>query len=65
MPNDTRSGLKISGNKSYGGMDPPQRLDLNIIEAVWDHLGREWNERQPTSKEELWDVLKETWRTIP
>jgi len=39
--------------------------DLNIIEAVWDHVDRERNRRQPTSKEELWDVLQEAWRTIP
>ena len=65
MPNDTRSGLKISGNRSDGGMNPPQSPDLNIIEAVWDHLYRERNKRQPTSKEELWDVLQEAWRTIP
>jgi len=32
---------------------------------VWDHLDRERNKRQPTSKEELWDVLQEAWRTIP
>ena len=65
MPNDTRSGLKISGNRSNGGMNPPQSPDLNIIEAVWDHLDRERSKRQPTSKEELWDVLQEAWRTIP
>ena len=39
-------------------MNPPQSLDLNIIEAVWDHLERERNKRQPTSKEELWNVLE-------
>ena len=55
MPNDTRSGLKISGNRSDGGMNPPQSPELNIIEAVWDHLDRERNKRQPASKEELWD----------
>ena len=65
MPNDTRTGLKISGNRSYGVMTPPQSLDLKIIEAVWDHLDRERNKRQPTCKEELWDVLQEAWRTIP
>ena len=37
MPNDTRSGLRSSGNRSYGGMNVPQSLDLTIIEAVWDH----------------------------
>jgi len=57
MPNDTRSGLKISGNRSYGGMNPPQSPDLNTIEAEWDHVDRERNKRQPTSKEELCDVL--------
>ena len=60
MPNDT-----IRGNKSYGGMNPPQSPDLNITEAVWDHLDREQTKRQPTTKEELWDVLQEAWRTIP
>ena len=65
MPNDKRSGLKISGNRSDGGMNPPQNPDLNIIQAVWDHLERGPNKRQPTSKEELWDVLQEAWRTIP
>jgi len=56
MPNDTRTGQKLSENRFYGGMNPPQSLDLNITEAVWDHLDREQNKRQPTSKEELWDV---------
>ena len=65
MPNFTKSGLKISGNRSSGGMNPPQSPDLNIIEAVWDHLDRERNNRQPTSKEELWDVVQEAWRTVP
>jgi len=40
MPNDTRSELKISGNRSYGGMNPPQSPDFNITKAVWDHLDR-------------------------
>ena len=65
MPNETRTGLKISGNRSYRRMNPPQSPDLNITEAVWDHLDREQNKRQLTSKEELWDVLQEAWRTIP
>lgn len=32
---------------------PPQTLDLNIIEAVWDHLDKERNKREPKSKEKL------------
>ena len=35
MPNNTKTGLRISGNRSYGGMYPPQSLELNITEAVW------------------------------
>jgi len=42
-----------------------QKCTHNIIEAVWDLLDREMNKRQPTSKEELWNVPQETWRTIP
>ena len=49
MPNDTRSGLKISGNRSDGGMNPPQSPDLNSIEAVWDHVDREANKRRKKS----------------
>ena len=33
---------------------PPQSPDLNIIDAVWDHLDNERNKGQPKSKEELW-----------
>ena len=64
MPNGTITGLKISGNRSYGVINPPQSPDYNFIEAVQDHLDREQNKRQPTSKEELWNVLQEAWRTI-
>ena len=44
---------------------PDQSPDLNIIEAVWDHLNREINKGQPKSKEELWEVLKDTYYNIP
>jgi len=36
MSNDRRTVRKISGNRSYGGMNPPQ--SPNIIEAVGDAL---------------------------
>ena len=45
MPNDTRTELKISGNRSYGGMNLPKSPELNIIEAAWDHLDSEWNKQ--------------------
>lgn len=38
----------------------PQSLDLNITRLV-----RECNTRQLTSREDLWDVVQEVWRTIP
>jgi len=60
MPKGTRTGLKISADMSHRMMDPPQSLDLNIMEAAMDHLDREQSKRQPTSKEELLDVLQET-----
>ena len=44
---------------------PPQSPDVNIIEAVWDHLDREINKGQHKSKEELWEVLKEALYIIP
>ena len=62
MPNDTRSGLKISGSRSYGGMNPPQSPDLNIIEAVFILTE---NGTKGSQQEELWDVIQEAWITIP
>ena len=41
---------------------PSQSPDLNIIEAVWDHLDRE---RTAQEQEELWEVLKEASYNIP
>jgi len=45
-------------------MNPPQSPDLNITEAVWDHLDKERSKRQPTSKEELRNVFQEACRSI-
>jgi len=46
-------------------MNLPLSPYLNNIEAVWDHLDREQNKREPTSKEKHWNILQETSRTIP
>jgi len=43
-----------SGNRSVV-MNPAQSPDLNITEAMWDHL----------DKEELWNVVHEAWTTFP
>jgi len=62
-PKHTATAVKA--NLDMKTHDGPQSPDLNIIEAVWDHVDRERNKRQPTSKEELWNVLQGAWRTIP
>jgi len=51
MPNDTRTWVKISGNRSHGGMNPPQSPDLNIIEQCGIILTENGMKRKPTSKE--------------
>ena len=62
-PKHTANGIEIilrekTCDKTLTVLDwPPQSPDLNIIEAVWDHLDRERNKGQPKSKEELWEVL--------
>ena len=54
MPNSTGTKGKSVATGLMEGWIPPQSLDLNIIEAVWDRLDRERKKRQPKSKEELW-----------
>ena len=65
MPNDTRSGLKISGNRSFmeGLIFPRARTStlLKECEIILIENGNKW---PPTSKEELWNVLQEAWRSI-
>ena len=36
---------------------PPQSRDLNPIENLWDYLKREKVKHDPTSKNNLWDIL--------
>lgn len=56
MPDDTRTGQKTI-NRSDGVINPPQSLDLNVTDTVWDHLNRKQSKRQQTSKEELCKVF--------
>jgi curved DNA-binding protein CbpA len=43
---------------------PPQSRDLNHIENLWDHLIREKEKHDPTSKEKLWDALNQCWNKL-
>jgi len=46
---------------------PAQSPDINPIEHLWDELERRLRSRpqRPTTKNELFAVLKEEWRAIP
>ena len=44
---------------------PLQSRDLNIIEAIWEHLDRKKiKKKQPKLQEELWEVLQNPWNKI-
>ena len=43
---------------------PPHSRDLNIFEAIWDHLDRKKIKKQPKSQEELWEVLQNARNNI-
>jgi transposase len=46
---------------------PPQSADLNPIEHMWNELDRRIRKRHklPTSKDDLWEAIKEEWEAIP
>ena len=44
---------------------PPQSLDLNTIEMVWNELDRRLKEKQPTSVQHKWELLQDCWKSIP
>ena len=44
---------------------PPQSLDLNPIEMIWDELDRRVKEKQPTSVQHMWELLQDCWKSIP
>lgn len=43
---------------------PPQSPDINPIEHLWEHLKREKVKHNPTSLNNLWDVLNDCWENI-
>lgn len=43
---------------------PAQSPDLNVIEHLWDELGRRMQDRMCTSKEQLKNALQEEWSMI-
>ena len=44
---------------------PAQSPDLSIIENIWDYLKNKIVQRNPSSREELWEVAVEEWNEIP
>ena len=44
---------------------PPQSPDLNPSEMVWDELDRRVKEKQPTSAQNMWELLQDFWKIIP
>ena len=44
---------------------PPQSPNLNPIEMVWDELDSRVKEKQPTTAKRMWELLQDSWKTIP
>lgn len=43
---------------------PPQSPDFNIIENVWDHIGRVIEKERYSNQNELWEAVKKAWYSI-
>jgi hypothetical protein len=43
---------------------PPQSPSLYPIEVVWDEYDRRVKEKQPTSAQHMWELLKDFWKII-
>jgi transposase len=44
---------------------PPQSPDLKPIQMAWDELDRRVKENQPTSAQNIWELLQDGWKSIP
>lgn len=43
---------------------PPQSPDLNPIELLWEELDRKVRDACPSSQEDLWRILQDSWKSI-
>jgi hypothetical protein len=43
---------------------PSQSRELILIENLWKNLKREKVKHDPTSKENVWDVLNQCWNNL-
>lgn len=43
---------------------PPQSPDLNPIELLWEELDRKVRDRCPSSQEDMWKALQESWNNV-
>ena len=43
---------------------PPQSVDLNPIENIWDESDRKIREVRPKSQNDLWNKLQDAWSQI-
>ena len=59
----------LTKNESDGVLQqmtwPPQSPDLNPIEMVSDELDYRVKEKQPTSAQHMWELLQDSWKSIP
>jgi len=44
---------------------PPQSPDLNPIENLWGHMKRQLKRRNPNSREDLAEYIRDEWEKIP
>lgn len=43
---------------------PSQSPDLNPIEHLWEHVKRHLPKKKPSRKDELFEMISETWKNI-
>jgi len=66
MPNDTRTGLKISGNRSFGAINPPLSPELNFKQRkiVLTEIRRSLECPSSSLKNYCWKLLQEITKKL-